>query len=142
MITLMIVGLAIGAVLGMRFNVFVLFPAMLVAVPVSVGIASVQGGGVWHTLLAIVLSITALQLGFLVGGIVLHAGRRPLQTNGNILEAGGWDQPQYDQLVAAHAQLDDMVPELIAVSKQMTEQPAGPPNVRAADRRAVSGSPR
>jgi hypothetical protein len=139
MITLMISGLAIGAVLGTRFNIFVLFPAMLVDVPVNVGIASVRGGGLWPTLLSIVLSITGLQLGFLVGGMALQARQQqPLQPNGDVPTV------EHAQLVAARKRLDGMMPELIALSNQVAEQTAAPANARDAERPAgaASGSAR
>jgi hypothetical protein len=147
MITLMISGLAVsglaaGAVLGTRFDVFVLFPAMLVGVPLNVGIALVQGGGLWPTLLSLVLSITGLQLGFFVGGMAMQAREQPpLQPNGDIPTV---EHDQCDQLVAARKRLDGMVPELIALSKQLAEQTAAPVNARDAQRPAgaASGSAR
>jgi hypothetical protein len=113
-------------------------------VPLSIGIAWAQGSGFWHTLLAIVLSITALQLGFLVGGIVLQGSQQPRQRNGDIPKAEGEAQPQHDQLAVAREELDGMLPDLIALSKHLTEKPAASANAREADppEAAASGSAR
>jgi hypothetical protein len=121
-ITPAIAGLAVGAVLGTRFNVFILFPAMLAGVLLNIGIASTQGTGFWQVLIALALSITGLQLGFVVGGIAWQGHRERLQAESDIPEAEQ-DQQQDLQLVAAK-QLDDMVPELIALSKQLAEPPS------------------
>jgi hypothetical protein len=55
----------------MRFKVFILFPAILVCLGLNADIAAAHGSGLWPTLLAIALSLTGLQLGFL-GGLVIR----------------------------------------------------------------------
>ena len=64
---LMIFSIFCGAVLGMRFKVLILFPAILVCLALNAGIAAAHGGSLWPTLIAIALSVTGLQLGFLGG---------------------------------------------------------------------------
>ena len=111
---------------------------MLVDVSLNVGVASVQGGGLWHTLLSIVLSFTGLQLGFLVGGMALEARQQqPLQPKDDIPTV---ERAQRGQLGAARKRLDGMVPELIALSKQVAEQTAAPANARDAERPAGAAS--
>jgi hypothetical protein len=137
MITPAIAGLAVGAVLGTRFNVFILFPAMLAGVLLNIGIASAQGTGFWQMLIALALSITGLQLGYVVGGIAWQGHHERLQADSDI-PAAEQDQQQDLQLVAAK-QLDDMVPELVALSKQLTEPPraVNPPAVATPSARSA-----
>jgi hypothetical protein len=70
---LIILNILCGALLGMRFKVFILFPAILVSVGLNADIAAAHGSGLWPTLLAIALSLTGLQLGFLGGLVTRHA---------------------------------------------------------------------
>jgi hypothetical protein len=48
MTTFVIVSTLLGALLGRRFNVFVLVPAMLLGVLLSVGLAAVVGISIWE----------------------------------------------------------------------------------------------
>src|SRR5580704_12593414 len=52
-----------GAVLGMRFKVFAVFPAIGTIIALTVFIVFAQGGGFGSTLLAIVLTVTGLEVG-------------------------------------------------------------------------------
>ena len=64
----------IGAMLGLRFKIFVLAPAIFLSAMSNLGIAIAQNSGAWSALLAVVLAITALQVGYLggtVGAIVI-----------------------------------------------------------------------
>ena len=71
MIALLLLILAVGAVLGLRFEVFVLAPAILLisAVTVAFGIASSQG--VPFILLVVFADLALLQIGYFTG-CVLH----------------------------------------------------------------------
>ncbi len=60
-----------GAVLGLRFKVLVLVPALAIASATSVGIAQVYGNTFWSILAAMALTSIGLQLGYL-GGTVLR----------------------------------------------------------------------
>jgi hypothetical protein len=64
---LLVLSLLIGAALGMRFGVLILLPAILLSLALNAGIAAAQDSGLWDTLLAIALSITGIQIGFLAG---------------------------------------------------------------------------
>lgn len=56
-----------GAVLGLRFKVSVLVPALFVAA-VVVGISAVHSGvDLWSLALAVIAAVTSMQLGYLVG---------------------------------------------------------------------------
>jgi hypothetical protein len=72
MIALLLLIPAVGAVLGLRFKMFVLAPAMLLvsAATVAFGIASSQG--VPFILLMVFAGLALLQIGYFAG-CVLHA---------------------------------------------------------------------
>lgn len=56
-----------GAVLGLRFKVSVLVPALFVAA-VVVGISAAHSGvDLWSLALAVIAAVTSMQLGYLVG---------------------------------------------------------------------------
>ena len=52
MMTVLILSMLFGAALGLRFKVFVLFPAILVSLVINAGVAVAQGNDLWATLLA------------------------------------------------------------------------------------------
>jgi hypothetical protein len=87
--TLVILSLLFGAVLGMRFKAFVLFPAIPVCLALNAGIAAAQGSGLWPAFLAMALSVTGLQLGFL-GGVIT---RYFIATSRTPLPNGAADRP-------------------------------------------------
>ena len=63
------IGALIGAVLGLRFKVFILIPAIIVA---AIGVAAIElarGDHAGSVPLTIILTATALQVGYLVGFI-------------------------------------------------------------------------
>jgi hypothetical protein len=66
---LLVLNVIFGAAVGLRFKVFVLFPAILASMVLTTGIAAAQDYGLWPTLIAIVASITGIQVGFL--GVIL-----------------------------------------------------------------------
>jgi xanthosine utilization system XapX-like protein len=77
MIAVAIVGLLLGAVLALRFKVFVLAPTVLVMLSI-IGIGGIlRSETVWWMASAILVGATSLQFGYL-GGSVLHfiGGRR------------------------------------------------------------------
>jgi hypothetical protein len=66
---LMILSILFGAALGMRFKVLVLFPAIFVTLALVAGFGATYGKGMWPTVLAMVLSVTCLQMGYLGGTV-------------------------------------------------------------------------
>jgi len=68
--TLVTAAILIGAIFGMRFRVFVLVPIILISSTVIFGTGIAQGTNPWATLLAALLVITALQIGYLTGATV------------------------------------------------------------------------
>jgi hypothetical protein len=73
---LILMGVLVGAVLGLRFKVFGLVPVLFggLAIVVVDGIAS--GDGVLQLALAIAMTAVALQMGYVLG-IVMAAARAP-----------------------------------------------------------------
>jgi len=61
---------AIGIVLGLRFKVFALVPAIVVSLIGSVAIGVGHGSGIWPNLLAILSVITGLQIGYIAGSVL------------------------------------------------------------------------
>jgi hypothetical protein len=116
MTTVAIVSTFIGALLGMRFKVFILFPATLLSGALNIGVFTAQGSGLWNTLLATVLSITGLQLGFFVNCVVPRIGLQAVQLKGDITTVEGIAGQQDGELEAAFNQLDGAVAELMALS--------------------------
>jgi hypothetical protein len=65
MLMLSLICLLVGAVLGQRFKVQVLIPAMALAVPAAAGLA--HSGTFWQILGAILIPTTSLQIGYFAG---------------------------------------------------------------------------
>jgi hypothetical protein len=70
--TLMIIGFLIGAALAMRFNVFILFPAIGLALLGTAAVGLAGGDRIGSVVLTMVLIGTTLQVGY-VAGSVTHA---------------------------------------------------------------------
>jgi hypothetical protein len=62
----------VGATLGLRFKVFILFPAIIASIALLEGASIVFGGHFRPTLLAVALSTVGLQLGFVAGICARH----------------------------------------------------------------------
>jgi hypothetical protein len=71
MMALTIFSLILGAVLGLRFNVFVLIPVIISELIVVTIEGIVQGADVWLVVAAIIAASTALQLGYLGSAVML-----------------------------------------------------------------------
>jgi hypothetical protein len=85
-------GALIGAALGLRFNVFALFPTIILA---AIGITAIElasGNQLGSIALAIVLVTIALQIGYLAGSIIHAAlGRRVAPSIQERMEVVGSD---------------------------------------------------
>jgi uncharacterized protein YqgC (DUF456 family) len=79
---LLLLALLTGAVLGMRFKVFVLIPAIGLIVPAIVAAEMIRDKSVASLAVTAVLAGTFLQIGYLVGAVTRYitaaarAGRR------------------------------------------------------------------
>jgi len=60
-------ALLVGAVLGLRYNVFVLIPTSLMSAGAVFGASFADSHYVWAILLITTFSVVALQLGYLAG---------------------------------------------------------------------------
>ena len=68
----------IGALLGQRFKVLILFPAIVIGLATILGFGMAQNSNLSSTLLLMALTITALQMGYLGGAVIrfVAAGAR------------------------------------------------------------------
>jgi len=71
MMMLAITAVLIGAVLGMRFKILILLPATVIGSSATLGVGVAHSDGFWSILLAMVLAIAALQVGYLAGTVVI-----------------------------------------------------------------------
>jgi len=69
MVTFTIVSVLVGALLGMRFRVFILLPVVLLTVAIVAAVGLARESGAWRILLEIVVVMTALELGYLGGSV-------------------------------------------------------------------------
>jgi hypothetical protein len=81
MMMLAITAMLIGAVLGLRFTVIILFPAIIIGSAATFAIGMARSDSLLSVLLAIVMAMTMLQMGYLGGtfirlGIAGHASKR------------------------------------------------------------------
>jgi hypothetical protein len=74
MIMLTMTAILIGALLGLRFKVFILLPATVIVLAVTLAAGMAYSGSLWSTLPAMVLATAALQIGYLTATVV--AGTR------------------------------------------------------------------
>lgn len=83
MLTLAVLGLLTGAVLGARFHVLAIFVTTLASI--IIGAIAVAGGerGFWPALAEVVIAVTALQVGFLAGTAIRYYFRLPAGSDKN-----------------------------------------------------------
>jgi hypothetical protein len=63
-------AILIGALLGLRFKVLILVPAIVFSSAATLGIGMAHSSSVWLVAFAMVLAITALQMGYLAGAVI------------------------------------------------------------------------
>jgi hypothetical protein len=76
MITLTIASVLVGALLGMRFRVFILVPAVLLGVAIVTGVGIARESGIWWVAFEIVVITTALEVGYLGGSVAVRIWSR------------------------------------------------------------------
>src|SRR5580704_15788044 len=78
MLTLTIVtilcGILCGAVLGLRYKIFILLPAATFMLVFVIGVGVARGARIWRIALDMMVAMTALQLGY-AGGSAFAAAR-------------------------------------------------------------------
>jgi hypothetical protein len=67
-----LLGVLLGAVLGLRFKMFALVPGMLLGLMIAGVRGIAHGDGIWHIAATMVLVVVAIQLGFLAGSVVAN----------------------------------------------------------------------
>jgi hypothetical protein len=65
--TFSIISLLAGAVLGQRFKVLVLLPAIAFVLLMAIGLGIANAQGLWATTLLSTIAIVSLQIGYLAG---------------------------------------------------------------------------
>jgi hypothetical protein len=73
MLLIAAVSLLGGIILGMRFRLLVLIPALGIAAAGAVAGTLATGAGPWGIFAAVVTAITALQIGYFSGSLLQHA---------------------------------------------------------------------
>ncbi len=88
MLILTVITLLGGALLGLRYKVFILFPATTLVLVVVIGVGVAREAGTWRIALDVMVATTALQLGY-AGGSAFAAARkrRKLRSGEHIVEA-------------------------------------------------------
>jgi hypothetical protein len=73
--------------LGLRFKVLILAPAIVIGSVATLGIGTMHNSSLWSILLSMVLAITALQMGYLSGTVIrfLIAGAQIRETSPAII---------------------------------------------------------
>ncbi len=72
MMTLMLICLLLGAVLGQRFKILVLVPGMAVVLPLVAAVGIVRADPYGKIAIAIMVAAASLQLGYLAGTALRH----------------------------------------------------------------------
>jgi hypothetical protein len=88
----------VGMALGQRFTVFVLAPAILLAVPIAVGVGIARGQTAGTITLVTVAAVACLQIGYLLGlGIRqrIEAGRASRQRSGSFADSSPARRPAH-----------------------------------------------
>lgn len=67
----MLIYLLVGTLLGLRFKVLVLAPAVALAFALTTVVGIARGGASWHVLGSALIAVVGLQLGYLTG-ICIH----------------------------------------------------------------------
>ena len=83
---LAIIGVMVGILLGLRYKILILVPAVLSAMTLPIMVGVVRADSFWSIVLTTVALVIAVQLGYLAG-IVIHAAiaaiRPPRKDGGN-----------------------------------------------------------
>ncbi len=86
-----ILSFVLGAVLGLRFKVFVLLPAILSGLVVCVGVGIARAADFWPMVLTMIIDSAAFQLGYLSANALLFfigAGRSLLARSDGAVHRG------------------------------------------------------
>jgi len=70
MMILILLSVLVGAVLGLRFKVFVLVPVICGALAIAVVEGIAGGDGLWRLVFAMTVIAASLQLGYILGIVI------------------------------------------------------------------------
>ena len=62
-------AILLGGVLGLRFRILILLPVMGIGLPVILAFEFTRADGLFHVVLAAVLTVVGLQIGYVLGAI-------------------------------------------------------------------------
>lgn len=79
----------IGVMFGLRFKIFVLIPAIAIGSAAVVGTGLGHGSSPWSILLAVLVTITVVQMGYLAGVVLAYvfATMRDRKSSSGLIEA-------------------------------------------------------
>jgi hypothetical protein len=111
MVTFALLNVLTGAALGMRFNVGVLFPAMVLSAFIVAGVSFAAGHTPLQTLIVLLVSVTSLQIGYVLNvvGYILRGPRAA---------SGAPAVVQTDEATTAFNQPDNLIADLRKVSSR------------------------
>ena len=72
MMTLAMISVLVGMVLGQRFNILILVPTMAIALIFAVGVGIARDDTFWRIVLLAVAVASSLQVGYLAGIVIRH----------------------------------------------------------------------
>jgi hypothetical protein len=93
MMTLSMISLLVGAVLGQRFKIIVLIPAFAIVLVLAVGTGVAQAQTAWSIVLTAAAAATCLQIGYLVGIGVHHVLAAALSKRSSSLTSTTTSEP-------------------------------------------------
>jgi hypothetical protein len=70
MMILILIGVLVGAVLGLRFKVFVLAPVICIALVIVAVDGVARGDELWRLAVSMIVIATAVQLGYILGIVI------------------------------------------------------------------------
>ena len=85
MIVLSMVSFLVGALLGQRFKVMVLIPAVAAVLTLAVGIGVTHAHTGWSIVLMAAAAATSMQIGYLIGISIHHVLATPLSSRSSPL---------------------------------------------------------
>ena len=111
MFTFVLLNALMGAALGMRFKIGVLFPAAIFSAFIVVGVSLAAGHAPLQTLIVLLISMTSLQFGYVLNavGYILPDKRAAGAAPATVKE---------DEVRTAFNQLDRSIADLMTVSSQ------------------------
>jgi len=98
MMTLALISLLAGMVLGQRFKVLILIPATALALVFATGTGIVRADTVWSIVLMATAAAASLQIGYLVGVAIRHvlvAGRASRLRAASLMDSASARRPAH-----------------------------------------------